>query len=460
LATEGLKGQVERLRSRLRGSAHGRVAVSVVTIAVVAVLVKLVAMLREVLVARAFGVSDEVDAFVTAFVPIALAVNLVGSFTAALIPTYVRVLARDGETEANALIRGVTAPIAAILLATTAVLAFIGPTVLTFIAPGFPAWKHVLALRLYYEMLPVIALSALCALWGAVLNARHRFVLAAAAPVLVTVAVVIAIVATEAHANVEAIAIGTTLGTVLQAGLLAMAVARQGVPVLPSRWRLTPNVREVLGQWGPLVAAALLLSSNAIVDQVMASMLPAGSVSALSYGNRIASQLTSLVALAVGTAVLPAFAALVAAERWDEIRRALRLYGAAILAVTVPLTIVLAWRSHDLVSLLYRRGAFSAEDTVLVARVQAMFVIQVPFYTTGILFVKLISALGKNRIFFWANILNVSLNATLDYVLMRRMGVAGIALSSSVVYVVSCLVLGLVSLRLIPREVATPSPSA
>ena len=88
------------------------------------------------------------------------------------------------------------------------------------------------------------------------------------------------------------------------------------------------------------------------------------------------------------------------------------------------------------------RGAFSRHDTQIIALVQAMYVIQIPFYTAGILFVRMLTSMQRNRTLFWGTGISLPLNVALNYVFMQRMGVAGIALSTSVMYAVSCAYLG------------------
>src|SRR5262249_19740756 len=116
--------------------------------------------------------------------------------------------------------------------------------------------------------------------------------------------------------------------------------------------------------------------------------------------------------------------------------------------------------SRPLVALLYQHGAFTAGDTALVSSVQIMCVLQVPFYALSMLFVRLISALRLNRIFIWGNILSVVLNAGLDIVLMRTMGVAGIALATTLWYVVSCAFLGTVVWFVLPKTSPGPATTA
>ena len=95
--------------------------------------------------------------------------------------------------------------------------------------------------------------------------------------------------------------------------------------------------------------------------------------------------------------------------------------------------------AEPLVRLIYERGAFTAQDTHLVAQVQRGLALQLPFYLASILVVRLISSLRANHILMFGAIISVTVNFTLNYALMRPFGVAGIALSTSAVYLVSFL---------------------
>lgn len=451
MSSRSITGRYNRLQLRIRASAHAGVLNAALIIASVSIFVKIVAILREMYVARVFGLADGIDAYVVALLPVTIAASLLASFNAALVPVYIRVLRVGGEKSANELVRGVSWPMLKLLVGISALLALAASPLLRLFAPGFLPWKHDLALRLYYEMLPSVALSGISAAWAAVLNARDRFALAAATPVMVPACVLGAVAFGSSSWGVDAIALGTTAGYLSQTVLLGVEMRRQGAAITPSRVITSAECNEVMGQYGPLVASALILQGSPIVDQVMASLLAPGSVAALGYGNRIAGQITSLITLAAGTAVLPAFSRLVAVGKWGAMRRHLKMYGVGILALTVPATIAFAVFSHPIVAVLYQRGAFTAADTDVVAFIQAMYVLQVPLYALGILFVKVIAAAGRTRIFVWGNLISVSLNAALDYLLMKRWGAGGIALSTSIVYSVSCTVLGVYVWYRLPR---------
>ena len=94
------------------------------------------------------------------------------------------------------------------------------------------------------------------------------------------------------------------------------------------------------------------------------------------------------------------------------------------------------------------------ESADLVARVQMLLVLQLPFYATGILYVIAIQALKRNQILMWGTVISVSLNIILNYLFMKVLGLPGIALSTSVVYAVSFCYLGIMLKRLIREREA------
>jgi putative peptidoglycan lipid II flippase len=106
------------------------------------------------------------------------------------------------------------------------------------------------------------------------------------------------------------------------------------------------------------------------------------------------------------------------------------------------------------VRLVFQRGAFQAEDTLLVARIQQMYLLQVPFFVLGILGVRMLVALSKNHLLTIMAVVNLIVNVVGNLVFMRWFGVSGIALSTSVVYMVSMSMI----LILVARNLAQPQP--
>jgi len=169
----------------------------------------------------------------------------------------------------------------------------------------------------------------------------------------------------------------------------------------------------------------------------------------LAYGSKITLLILGIGSVAVSTAVLPHFSRMVATGDWENVRHTLFTYTRLLILITLPLTLGLVYFSEPLVRLLFQRGAFVEADTKLVAWVQAVYLLQVPVFVLGMLYVRLISALKANRALMWGAGINLLVNVICSYLLMKWLEVAGIALSISLMYLVSCAYLMFVSLRLL-----------
>src|SRR5690242_5769332 len=159
-------------------------------------------------------------------------------------------------------------------------------------------------------------------------------------------------------------------------------------------------------------------------------MLGPGSVAALNYGNKVVSVIVSIGSLAISTAILPHFSRMVAAGDWGNIRHTLKTYSRLILLGALPITCILVFWSEPMTRLLFERGTFTARDTGVVSPVATGLAMQIPFFLVGIVGVRLLNAMGKSRSIMLICLVNMLVNVVANYVLMKYMGVSGIALST------------------------------
>jgi putative peptidoglycan lipid II flippase len=447
-----LRGGLGQWRVWRTQSVNRAVLAVMLTVGSLTVAVKLAAIVKEMVVARQFGTGDALDAYLIALVLPQFAINLVGgSLNAALIPTYIHVRERSGHEAAQRLFAGVTALSLSILLVLAVVLAVAAPIVLPLVATGFPPEKLALVQSLFRLLLPMLVLTGLTTTWGATLNACDRFALAAAAPAATSILTVALVSLKGGSWGIDALVAAILGGAVMEACVLGWGLAKQGISLAPRWYGLTPDVKQVIGQYTPMLAGAFLMGSTAVVSQSMATMLNPGSVSVLAYGSKLTTLLLGIVAVAVSTAVLPPFSRMVATENWPALRHTLRTYIWLLLIATVPMTLGLMALSRPLVVLLFQRGAFTVADSQTVAWTQVMYLLQVPAYVVGMLLVRLISALRANRILMWGSLLNLMVNIGLTYLLMRHLGVVGIALATSLMYFGSVTYLFIAATRLLGK---------
>lgn len=441
---------IRRLR-RVGASIEGRIFGAAVSVGGLSAGLSVLSMGKEMVVAASFGTGDALDAFVIAFLPLSFAVSVVAeAFTSALVPAYVQERERHGQAAAQHLFSEAMVVAVTWLLVVAAALALLAPYFLPLLGLGFGAQKLAQTHRLFSLLLPVVVLSGITNLWSATLNAGERFGLVGAAPLVLPAASIGALLVWPAEAGADALVVGAIGGLVLQLALLGRGLLRCGIALTP-RWRGGSfALRRVINQYLPLVVGAFVVGSQMLVDGAMAAALAPGSAAALNYGNKVVAATLNVGSGALGTVVLPVFSRLIGVQDWVAVRRIIRTYSALVLLATVPIALTLCAFSEPLVRLIFERGEFTAADTSLVGRIQAMYALQIPFYVLGILFVRLISASASNHILMLGSFLNLTLNVVLNYVFMQYMGVAGIALSTACVYAVSCAFLMTASFRSLP----------
>jgi putative peptidoglycan lipid II flippase len=420
-------------------SVNRKIFSAAVIIAFITALTKVIIFIKELLVAQYFGREDAMDAFIMAFTLTTFVISLLaGTLEGAIIPAYIRIQELQGLAKASQFVTNLMALFLVFLIAITMLMGLGIPLFLPYLAQGFNHGKLLLTQQLTYMLIPVILLSGLGYLWKAVLNACERFVFPAALPVITPLVTILCLLVGVGR-GVYALVIGLLIGATLELILLAFVMKRNGWSILPGWGGITPEVRQVVGQYLPVVFGSVFMSCNPLVDQAMAATLSSGSLAALSYGQKIIGLPLSLGIMALGTAVLSYISKIVALYDWAGIKHVFRRYLALIFAITLPITAIVYVWSEPLIRLVFQRGAFTASDTVIVAQVQAFYVLQIPFYIGGILIVRMISSIAANSIYYLVPGINFLTNIILDIIFMKWFGVAGIALSTSVVYFFSFL---------------------
>ncbi len=414
-----------------------RIAASILVTALIVVCARAAAMGKELFVAFRFGTASSLDAFLVAVaVPTFFANVVTAGISVALIPELVRAKMDGGRPASVKLLRGALTLACAGLALATLLLAVTAPLLLRLLAPGLPAARLDLAVRLFYVLLPSVPLTALSNLFASVLNAERRFALVASTPAISSISIVLAAVLLR-NIDTYALAVGTVGGLAVECCVRAAGAAAAGYSPVPGWHGYSAPLRRVVRQYIPALAGTATSSSSPLVDQAVASFLAVGSISSLAFANRFVGLAMTVGAASVGAVLLPQFSSLAASHDWTGFRRTLRRWIGVVLAATIPITAFLIAESSPLTRILYQRGAFTATSTSLVAHVQVMYALQLPFHLAGVLGVRALNALSANTAIMRISVVNLVVNVVADVTLVHYMGLPGIALSTSVVYLVS-----------------------
>ncbi len=393
---------------------------------------------RDILIANFLGAGPVADAFFVAFKFPNFFRRLFaeGAFNAAFVPQFAGTLATDGLAAARRFAEDALSVLLSILLPFTILAQIFMPQLMVVIAPGFRDAPDTFALAVELTRLtfPYLMFMALVALLGGMLNSRDRFAAPAAAPIVLNVILIAAMLLfgdylpTPGHA----LAWGVAIAGIAQFLLLVGAAGRADMSPRLHWPRLTPQVRKTLRLMIPGAIGAGVVQINLVIDTILASLLPAGSISYLYFADRVNQLPLGVVGVAIGIVLLPLLSRQL---RMGDFEAASDSQNRAIeftLLLTLPAAAALLVIADPIVRVLFLRGEFSAQAATATAAALTAFAVGLPAYV-------LIKALSPG---FFARedtatpvkiaALAVALNIVLAVVLMQFFAHVGIALATAI----------------------------
>lgn len=349
------------------------------TISVLTLASRVTGLVREFLLAAAFGASAMTDAFNVAFRIPNLFRRLFaeGAFSQAFVPALAHSKERDGEEATKRLIDSVATVLAWILLLTCVLGVVAAPVLVYALASGFQKDPHAfdVAVLLTRLMFPYIGFMSLVALAAGILNTWKKFALPAATPVLLNVCMILAAwllapwLDRRGIEPIFAMAVGVMAGGLLQLAVQVPALRRLGLlPRIGLAWSRVreawsdPGLRGVLRTMAPALLGVGVAQISLLINTQIASWLQAGSVSWLSYADRLMEFPTAMLGVALGVVLMPQLAAAKASD--DAVRYSGMLdWGLRLVVLlSVPSAVALLVFAKPLVATLFHYGAFGDAD--------------------------------------------------------------------------------------------------
>jgi len=418
---------------------HQRIFKAAFRVAVFLILGKAAGAVKEMAVAYRYGISDAVDAYqFTMTMTNWLPVTIVGVLGVVLIPVLVR-LRRTGGKERDLFVSELQGWMLMLGLVLAVATALAWPWVLQWLGSGLSVQVASMSTDLLLAFAPVTVFLLMAGISGARLRSHERHVntLLDSVPAIATLAWVM-LAAASPH-DVGPLLWGTLVGYAIQAVWLAWLAARAdngfwGAPRLTMQSSHWP---ELVSAAGIMLVGQVAMSFVGPLDQYTAANLGDNANATLGYAARLLSLLIGIGAVSVGRAALPVLADIqsrgdAARARTMALKWSILMLGAG--AVAVAIAWVLApWG----VSVLYQRGAFTADNTQAVAEVFRWGLLQLPFYFGVLILVQLLASQNRYRVMALIAVANFLLKAVLNMVLAPRMGASGIMLATALMYALS-----------------------
>lgn len=384
---------------------------------------RIAGLLREVAISAYLGVGATADVFKAALRIPNLLQNLLGEgvLSASFIPVYSRLLDEDRRA-AQRLAGNVLGLLIAVMAALVAVGVLLARPLTMVITPGFSGERLELTVTLLRIMFPGIAFLVLSAFCTGILNSHRHFFLSYVSPVMwnatqIAIVVTAGIVGATQVGIAHALAWGVVVGAVLEVAIQVPSVRRLTKGATLSLDRSSPEVRDVLGRFGPVVLGRGVVQLISYLDLVLASLLAVGSISALTYGQVLYLLPISLFGMAVAAAELPELSRLGRTSR-QAIKDRLHL-GMERITFYVAITAALYLFAGDVVvGALLQRGQFTAADSRLVWFVIAAFALGLLGTTRSRLLQNGLYALDRPKLVARIAIVRVAIAAVLGGLLM------------------------------------------
>jgi len=436
---------------------------------------RLMGFVRDLVVTYYMGASATfvADAYTTAFAfpNLFRRIFAEGAFAAAFVPAYSKSLERDGEDIADELAADAMAALLVMTLAVTIVAELTMPWIVALYSPGFAAvpGKAHLTIILTMITMPYLPCMAIYAHLAGVLNARGRFILSAAAPILLNIWTLIAVLPTHTPIDAaKAASVGVIAAGVTQAGLLWWGVRKSGANV---NWRLprfTPEIRQLIALALPGAFAASVSQINPFVSQFLVSSIN-GARTWLSVCDRLYLLPQGLVGVAIGVALLPRLSRSIHGGDHASAREAMDEAVTFSMALTLPAAAALIAMPFFVIDGLYTRGQFQAADAHQTAMALQQYGWGVPAFVLSGLYSRAFFARQDTRTPMNYAVVSVIVNVVAGIGLFHLIKVPGVAPGTTIGWVAGIAAATslaswtnvlMMAFTLARRKAYTPSPAA
>ncbi len=437
-------------------------------VAIATLISKLFGLVRQQAIAAAFGVGPAFDAYNYAYVIPGFLLILLGGINGPFHSAMVSVLAKRDRKDAAPLVETVTTLVGVLLLLVTAGLVVFAEPLINLVAPGLnvsPAEAQQLgmgaaelqtivqtkaiAIQQLRIMAPMAIFAGLIGIGFGSLSAADQYWLPSISPIFSSLAVIVGlgILVLQVGGDLGASQYAMLGGLVLAWGTLAGAVL-QWLVQLPAQWRSgmgglrlrfnlrQPGVQEVLKIMGPATFSSGMLQINVWTDLFFASYIPQAA-SALGYAGLLVQTPLGILSNMILVPYLPIFSQLAAPENWDELRSRIRQALLLTAVAMLPLSALMMTLARPIVRVVYERGAFDLEASAVVTSVLMAYGFGMFVYLGRDVLVRVFYALGDGDTPFRVSILNIFLNALLDFLLVRSFGAPGLVLATVAVNLIS-----------------------
>ncbi len=392
---------------------------------------KTLAIVKEILTARRFGVSASLDVFNVAYsFPGTIVAMFSGAVISALVPLYFEWRHQsyhDADSHATWLIF----LNALFLFIIVLICLFFTPEIIQLIGYGFRPKEKQLAVIMERMLILLIFIDGVGILSRGILFAKKLFFHIYIAQLFVNISIIF-FLSYDMGLDIFVLVWGFLIGTFLKTVYMFISLYREGfqygIPLPFERQKMRAFWLLAI----PMMGSNLIANSNLLVDQVMATRLPVGSVSILRYAFRINDFPIQVIILAISRALFPFISEAASVGNNDNLKKIYKFALIFLGFLTIPITCLIVLFSEDIVFILLKRGAFDLDASRQTAQALICYSLGLFFYAYTFVNGGFFAALQRTQTLLYMGIVSILLNIIFNVIFMKLIGVNGIALSTSV----------------------------
>ena len=420
------------MSSKTKGLATSAVALMGVTF-----ISKILGFARDVVLASSYGAGVVSDSYLMALnIPTVVFVMISTALATSFIPMYTEINENKGKDEALKFTSNVISIVLLISLAIIALgIIFTEPLVKLF-AMGFEGERLALTVSFTKVFMLGVGFVGITYIVKSYLEINNRFVVTGLMPLPYNILILISIIISVKYGT-KVLAIGTLIALFSQLLVQLPFAFKEGFRYKPSIDLKDENLKKMAVLIAPMLLGASVNQLNSLIDKNLASTLAAGSLSAMNYAYKLNIFVTGMFIASITSVVYPLFSRLTSSNNIEELKKAITTSINSVLLIIVPVSIGAFVLAEPIVQVLFERGEFSHDSTVITAGVLAAYA--VGMLATGVrdVLVRVFYSLKDTKTPMRNSIICVGFNIVFNIILIKYFGVAGLALGSSLSAIVA-----------------------
>ena len=403
----------------------------VVIIVLVGIIAKLTAFFTETILAAYLGTSYKSDAYyMVASIKDVLYPMLSVGIWQVFLPLYKTHIAKGERDTAYVLTNKALSFFAVCSAAVVLLLLVFAPAAVSIVAPGFAGDTRSLCIRLVRISAPMYVPIIASAIYASMLQCHEKFLGSQIREVASHIPTIIAAIFFYKRFGIDAMAIALIASGVFRL-LIELPFVDWGYRFKPDFHLRTQEFALMLKRLPSALISAGVVQINTLIDKAMASTLPTGTISGLSYGHKLTNVLSGLLSSAIATAMYPQMIEWITQEKKGELAKLVTKVINIFCVLMVPITIACVLFRTEIVSAVFERGAFDGSSTALTASVFALYSLGLFFTACSSVISNIFYGHGDTKTAMHISVANLGINVVLNLALIHLWGVNGLALATS-----------------------------